>query len=416
MKTLNLYEVTQMQFDRAAARIGLEKWLEDMLKSPDRNISVDFPVKMDDGSIKMFTGYRVQHNNTRGPYKGGITYSPSVNLYNVKAKSSLMTWKTALVDIPFGGAKGGVVCDPLKMSIAELERLTRRFTYEIEDIIGPDTDIPAPDLGTDSQTMAWMLDTYSMEKKRDVFGVVTGKPIYLHGSYGRDEAVGRGVMLVVMEAIKNLGLSPENLTAIIQGYGQVGSHTVRLLAEIGIKIIGISDISAAIYNPSGLDIKDVNRYVNQHKFLSGYPNADHITPKEKLLEITADILVPAALENQITVRNANNINVKLLPEGANGPTTPEADDILYNKGVIIIPDILANANGVIVSYFEWVQNIQREQWSYDKVVAKSENKMITAYKNVYELAKEEKIDMRTAAYMLAIEKVAEATQTRGIFP
>jgi len=416
MKKLNPYKITQVQFDKAADKLSLEGWLRDMLKIPDRNISVNFPVKMDDKDVKMFTGYRVQHNDARGPYKGGIRFSPEVDLDDVKALASWMTWKTALVDIPFGGAKGGVICDPYKMSAGELERMTRRFTYEISDIIGPDTDIPAPDINTDSQTMAWILDTYSMEKKRDIFGVVTGKPIYLGGSYGRDEATGRGVMITAMKAIENLGLKPKELTGIVQGYGKVGSHAAKLLAEKGIKIIGISDISTAIYDSKGLDTEDIDKYVSQHKLLEGYDKADHVSPKEKLLEIKTDLLVPAALENQITSENADRIDAKLVVEGANGPTTPKADDILYDKGVVVVPDILANAGGVSVSYFEWVQNVQKEQWPYKQVVSKLEDKMISAYKSVYELAEKEGIDMRTAAYMIAIDRVAKATRTRGIFP
>lgn len=416
MEKLNPYKIAKMQFDKAADKLSLEDWLRNMLKVPDRNISINFPVKMDDKDVKMFTGYRVQHNNSRGPYKGGIRYSPEVDLDDVKALASWMTWKTALVDVPFGGAKGGVICDPYKMSADELERMTRRFTYEISDIIGPDTDIPAPDVNTDSQTMAWILDTYSMEKKSDIFGVVTGKPTYLGGSYGRDEAVGRGVVITAMEAVKNLGLKPKELTAIVQGYGKVGSYAAKLLAERGIKITGISDISTAIYDSKGLDTEDIGKYVNQHKLLEGYDKADHVSPKEMLLEHKTDILVPAALENQITSENADRIDAKLVVEGANGPTTPKADDVLYDKGVVVVPDILANAGGVSVSYFEWVQNIQKEQWPYKRVVSKLENKMISAYKSVYELAEKEGLDMRTAAYMIAIDRVAKATRTRGIFP
>ncbi len=414
---LNPYQIAQMQFDQAADRLDLEPWMRDFLKTPNRNVSVDFPVKMDDGSIKMFAGYRVQHNNVRGPYKGGIRFSPEVSLDEVRALASWMTWKTALVDVPFGGAKGGVICDPSKMSRAELERLTRRFTYEISDIIGPDVDIPAPDVNTDAQVMSWMLDTYSMGQRRDVFGVVTGKPTYLGGSFGREEATGRGVVVTAMEAIKDAGLEPKNLTAAVQGFGNVGYHAARILAEKGVKIIGISDISTAIYNPDGIDVEDARRYAEKNKLLlEGYDKAEHISPKEKLLELETDILIPAALENQITMENADNIKAKFIVEGANGPTTPGADKILYEKGIIVLPDILANAGGVIVSYYEWVQNIQREQWQYEAVVSKLNEKLISAYRNTRDLAEKEKIDMRTAAYMIAIGRVAEATRTRGIFP
>ena len=416
MENLNPYHIAQEQFDKAADKLNLEDWIRDVIKTPDRNISVDFPVRMDNGSIKMFAGYRVQHNNSRGPYKGGIRYSPEVNLDEIRALASWMTWKTALVDVPFGGAKGGVICEPNKMSKGELERLTRRFTYEISNVIGPDVDIPAPDVNTNEQVMSWILDTYSMGKGYDIFGVVTGKPTFLGGSYGRTEATGRGVMITAIEAIKDYGLKPKNLTAIIQGFGKVGSNAAKLLHKKKIKIIGISDISTAIYNPKGIDIKDVEDCIKKNKVLKGYDKAEHISPKEALLEIKTDILIPAALENQITEENANNINARFIVEGANGPTTPKADKILHDKGVIIVPDILANAGGVTVSYFEWVQNIQKEQWPLNKVVSKLEDKLTRAYKEVRDLAKRENIDMRTAAYMIAIERVAESTRTRGIFP
>ena len=417
MENLNPYQIAQMQFDRAADKLDIEPWMRDFLKTPHRNVSVDFPVKMDDGSVKMFTGYRVQHNNARGPYKGGIRFSPEVSLDEVRALASWMTWKTALVDVPFGGAKGGVVCDPSKMSRAELERMTRRFTYEISDIIGPDSDIAAPDMNTDAQVMSWMLDTYSMGQRQDVFGVVTGKPIFLGGSYGRTEATGRGVVVIAMEAVKDEGLEPKDLTAVVQGFGKVGYHAARTLVEKGVKVIGISDISTAIYNPRGIDVEDARRYAEKNNFLlEGYDKAEHISPKESILEVETDILIPAAVENQITMENAGNIKAKFVVEGANGPTTPGADKILYEKGIIVVPDILANAGGVTVSYYEWVQNTQKEQWPYETVVRKLEEKLIKAYRNTRNLAKKEKVDMRTAAYMIAIDRVAEATRTRGIFP
>ena len=416
MENLNPYQIAQMQFDCAADKLNLEPWMRNFLKTPDRNVSVDFPVKMDDGNIKMFTGYRVQHNNVRGPYKGGLRFSPEINLDEVRALASWMTWKSALVDIPFGGAKGGVVCDPSKMSRSELERMTRRFTYEISDFIGPDVDIPAPDINTDAQVMAWILDTYSMGKKRDVFGVVTGKPTFLGGSYGRIEATGRGVVVTAMEAIKDEGLELKGLTAVVQGFGNVGYHAAMILDEKGVKIIGISDISTAIYNPKGIDIKHAKKYVKKNGVLKGYGGEDHVSPKENILEVETDILIPAALENQITGKNAKNIRSRFIIEGANGPTTPEADKILCDKGIIIVPDILANAGGVIVSYFEWVQNIQREQWPYEKVVAKLDDKLIRAYKETRNLAEKEKVSMRVAAYIISVGRVAETTKTRGIFP
>jgi len=417
MENLNPYQIAQMQFDRAADKLDLEPWMRDFLKTPDRNVSVDFPVKMDDGNVKMFTGYRVQHNNSRGPYKGGLRFSPKVNLDEVKALASWMTWKTAVVDVPFGGAKGGVLCDPTKMSRAELERMTRRFTYEITDIIGPDVDIPAPDMNTNAQVMSWILDTYSMGQRRDVLGVVTGKPTFLGGSQGRTEATGRGIVVIAMEAVKDEGFEPKGLTAVVQGFGNVGYHAARILIEKGVKVIGISDISTAIYNPDGIDVEDARKYAEKNKLLlEGYDKAEHVSPKESILEVETDILIPAAVENQITMENAGNIKAKFVVEGANGPTTPDADRILREKGIILVPDILANAGGVTVSYFEWVQNIQREQWRYETVVRKLEERLINAYRNTHNLAEKEKVDMRTAAYMIAIDRVARATRTRGIFP
>ena len=417
MENLNPYQIAQMQFDRAADKLDLEPWMRDFLKTPDRNVSVDFPVKMDDGNVKMFTGYRVQHNNSRGPYKGGLRFSPKVNLDEVKALASWMTWKTAVVDVPFGGAKGGVLCDPTKMSRAELERMTRRFTYEITDIIGPDVDIPAPDMNTNAQVMSWILDTYSMGQRRDVLGVVTGKPTFLGGSQGRTEATGRGIVVIAMEAVKDEGFEPKGLTAVVQGFGNVGYHAARILIEKGVKVIGISDISTAIYNPDGIDVEDARKYAEKNKLLlEGYDKAEHVSPKESILEVETDILIPAAVENQITMENAGNIKAKFVVEGANGPTTPDADRILREKGIILVPDILANAGGVTVSYFEWVQNIQREQWRYETVVRKLEERLINAYRNIHNLAEKEKVDMRTAAYMIAIDRVARATRTRGIFP
>ncbi len=416
MEKLSSYQVAQTQFDNAAERLCLEDSLSDILRTPNRTVTVNFPVKMDDGTISVFTGYRVQHNNSRGPYKGGIRFSPHVNLDEVNALASWMTWKTAVVDIPFGGAKGGVSCNPFELSDNELEKLTRRFTYEISDIIGPYIDIPAPDVNTNAQVMAWIVDTYSMGQRHDDFAVVTGKPLVLGGSEGRAEATGRGVVITALEAIDDLGLEVEDLTAIVQGYGNVGSNAARIFDEKGVKVVGVSDVSTALYDPDGLNLRDLDTYVSEHRFLEGYGGAEHVIPKEKLLEMDADVLVPAAIENQITSENADRIQARLVVEGANGPTTPEADRILCEKGILVIPDILANAGGVTTSYFEWVQNIQREQWPYELVVSKLTDKMVSAYRGVRELADTEKVDMRTAAYMIAIGRVADATKTRGIFP
>lgn len=418
MEELNPFKIAKMQFDNAASRLKLEPWLCEWLKTPQRTLSVDFPVKMDSGEVKMFTGYRVQHNNIRGPYKGGIRYHPDTKLDEVRALASWMTWKTAVVDIPFGGAKGGVTCDPFKLSLNELERLTRRFTYEISDFIGPDKDILAPDVNTNAQVMSWIVDTYSMGKHEDMFGVVTGKPLSLGGSYGRAEATGRGVMITALQAMRDLKMKPKETTAIVQGYGNVGSNTARLLVEKGVKIVGLSDISTAIYDRKGFDLGAIDKHCSQqeHHCITGYKGAEHIPNTDKLLEMKADLLVPAAMENQITAKNADRIQAKLIVEGANGPTTPGADKILNEKGVFIVPDILANSGGVTVSYYEWVQNIQKEQWPYDVVMKKLEQKMDAAYGPVRDLAKKEKVDMRTAAFMIALGRVAEATRTRGIFP
>ncbi|MBN2422661.1 Glu/Leu/Phe/Val dehydrogenase [Candidatus Woesearchaeota archaeon] len=416
MAELNLFEMAQHQFNMAADKLNLERGIKDRIMFPERTLIVQFPVIMDNGNIKMFTGYRVQHNNVRGPFKGGIRFSPDVDLDEVKALASWMTWKTAVVNIPFGGAKGGVMCDPGTLSKNELEKITRRYTYEIKDIIGPDFDIPAPDVNTNAQVMAWIVDTYSMINGQNSFGVVTGKPVSLGGSYGREEATGRGVMITTIQAIKEIGIENKKLTAIVQGYGNVGSNAARLLAEKGIKIIGISDISAAVYDPDGLNLNEINEFLKKNKFLQGYTGAKSISPKEKILEMDTDILVPAAVQNQITKENADRIKARVIVEGANGPTTPDADIILNNKGIFVVPDILANAGGVIVSYFEWVQNIQEEKWSYEEVISKLEEIMIPAYDDVSALAKKEKTNMRTAAYMIAISRVAEATRNRGIFP
>jgi glutamate dehydrogenase (NAD(P)+) len=372
---------------------------------------------MDNGDIKIFSGYRVQHNNARGPYKGGIRYSSDIKLDEVRALASWMTWKSALVDVPFGGAKGGVIFEPRSFSIGEIERITRRFTHEIRHVIGPNVDIPAPDMNTNAQVMAWIMDTYSMAEGQATMGVVTGKPVFLGGSLGREEATGRGVMISAIEAVNEMGLTAKDLTAIVQGYGNVGSNAARLLKEKGVKIIGVSDISAAIYDPEGINLKNLNEHVKENNgLIAGYDEAEHVSPKEELLEMETDILVPAALENQITGENSDRIKAELIVEGANGPTTPEADRILNERDIRVVPDILANAGGVTVSYYEWVQNIQREKWKYETVVSKLTEKMKEAYKQVAMLSKEEKVDQRTAAYMIAIRRVAEATTTRRIFP
>ena len=416
-RSLNPFEIAQWQFDMAAAKLGLVPWLCQKLKMPQETHIWVLPVLMDDGSYEMFWSCRVQHNKTLGPYKGGLRYDLGVNLDEVSALSSWMTWKTSLADLPFGGAKGGVKCDPRRMSIRELERLTRRFGHQLKKVIGPDDDIPAPDAGTTPQVMAWLVDTYSMDQGHLVLGVVTGKPVALGGSLGRASATGRGVMLSTLEALKVRGINPGGQTAIVQGFGNVGSWAARLLAEQGIKIVGVSDASAAAYDPDGLDVEDLSKQLTvSGRLLKQLPGLKFLSDKDQLLTMGTDILVPAALENAITTRNAGAIKAKLVIEGANGPTTPEADAILESQGAIVVPDILANSGGVIVSYYEWVQNRQHETWAEAIVNAKLASKMQPSLDAVFELARKKGVSLRTAAHMIAIDRVAEATKLRGIFP
>ncbi len=413
MKQLTSYEVAQIQFDKAAKLMNLKKGLQEYLKKPNRELVVNFPVKMDNGEIQLFTGYRVQHNDNRGPFKGGVRYHPNVDIDEVRALASWMTWKCAVVNIPFGGAKGGVTCDPSKLSLAELERMTRRYITEIRPIIGPARDIPAPDVNTNEQTMAWMMDTYSMEEGYSIPDVVTGKPICCGGSLGRREATGRGVMFATKEACLQNKMKLEKCTVAVQGFGNVGSIAAQLIQAEGAKIVAVSDASGGIYNPKGIDVLKAQEHVAKQKSLLGFPGHN----KElKLLELPVDILIPAALENQITGDNMKNIKAKIIVEGANGPTTPEADEYLTKKGVFIVPDILANAGGVVVSYFEWVQNIQKLFWDEKEVNDRLQHIIHRAYGEVAKIAAEKKTDMRTAAFVLAIGRVAEATLVRGIFP
>lgn len=417
METLNPFEIAQMQFDKAATLLGLEPWLCGILRIPKREIVAALPVKMDDDSVRIYTGYRVQHSNTRGPCKGGLRFGPDVNLDEVRALASWMTWKCAVVDIPYGGAKGGVICDPSKMSLGELERLTRRFAFEFSDIFGPDTDIPAPDVNTGAREMAWIVDTYSMQNRRDIFGVVTGKPLELGGSLGRPEATGRGVMLSTMSAIKRLGLQPDKLTVAVQGFGNVGSWAAKLLREQGIKVVAVSDWSAAIYDPAGLDIDDMIRFVGSARgnCLAKYGRGTKLD-REALFGLDVDVLVPAAMENSIALQNVGDIKARLIVEGGNGPTTPEAEQILLVKGATIVPDILANAGGVTVSYYEWVQNQQRQRWAYPRVIAELTETMRAAFDAVYARAQATGTDLRTAAWMNAIDRVATVTKQRGLYP
>ncbi len=411
----NPYDVARQQFDQVADLLNLDPGIREVLRHPKRELTVNFPVKMDDGSVRVFTGHRVHHNVARGPAKGGIRYHPDVDIDEVRALAMWMTWKCAVVNIPYGGAKGGVVCNPKQMSQAELERLTRRYTTEISLLIGPESDIPAPDVNTNARTMAWIMDTYSMHKGYSVPAVVTGKPIAIGGSEGRAEATGRGCVYTIKEALKHLDVDIHKTTAVVQGFGNVGAVSAQLLHEQGSRVVGLSDSRGGIYNPKGLDPNTVMRFKQETGSVMGYPEADVVT-NEELLELPCDILVPAALENQITRRNAARIKAKIVAEGANGPTTPEADRILYDRGVFLIPDVLANAGGVTVSYFEWVQDLQNLFWDLDEINAKLERVMIKSFQEVLKTSLDRRVDMRTAAYCLAVSRVAEATTTRGLYP
>ncbi len=412
---LNPFRIAQYQFDVAAEYLKLDAGLRQVLRAPKRVMEVSIPVKMDNGQVKVFTGYRVQHNIARGPAKGGIRYHPNVTLDEVKALAAWMTWKTATVNVPFGGGKGGVVCDPKRMSKAELERLTRRYVSEILPIIGPDRDIPAPDVYTDAQTMAWIMDTYSMTVGYSALGVVTGKPVSLGGSEGRNEATARGCLYVIEEACKLKKISLRGATVAIQGFGNAGSIAAQLLAARRAKVIAISDSRGGVYNPRGIDPARALRYKERAGTVVGMPGTSRIS-NDELLTLKCDILIPAALENCITLDNADLVRAKIIAEAANGPTTPRADEILARKNILVLPDILANAGGVTVSYFEWAQNLQGYFWQEDEVNRRLEFVMKRAFNDVYQMARKYHVPFRTAAYILAVGRVAEATTVRGLFP
>jgi glutamate dehydrogenase (NAD(P)+) len=412
---LNPYRIAQIQFDIAAEYLKLDPGLRQILRTPKRILEVSVPTKMDNGQIKVFTGFRVQHNIARGPAKGGIRYHPAVTLDEVKALATWMTWKTATVNIPYGGGKGGVICDPKRMSKSELERMTRRFASEIFPIIGPDQDIPAPDVYTDSQTMAWIMDTYSMTKGRTSLGVVTGKPISIGGSEGRNEATARGCLVAVEEACKVKKMPVRGASVAIQGFGNAGSIAARLFAEKKARVVAISDSRGGVFNSRGIDPLKAARYKERSGTVVGMPGTSRIS-NDDLLTMKCDILIPAALENVITLNNADQIKAKIIAEAANGPTTPHADEVLARKGITMIPDILANAGGVTVSYFEWVQDLQSFFWSESEVNAKLEMVMRRAFHEVYEMARKHRTHMRTGAYVLAVGRVADATLVRGLFP
>jgi glutamate dehydrogenase (NAD(P)+) len=412
---LNPNRIAQIQFDIAAEYLKLDPSLRQILRAPKRVLEVSVPTKLDNGQVKVFTGFRVQHNVARGPAKGGIRYHPGVTLDEVKALAAWMTWKTATVNIPYGGGKGGVICDPKRMSKTELERMTRRYTAEILPIIGPERDIPAPDVYTDSQTMAWIMDTYSMTLGYSCSGVVTGKPISLGGSEGRADATARGCLFVVEEACKVKKMSLRGSTVAIQGFGNAGATAARLFSEKRAKILAISDSRGGVTSSRGIDPMKAMRYKERAGTVVGMPGTSRIS-NEDLLAMKCDILIPAALENVITLNNADQIKAKIVAEAANGPTTPHADEALARKGIMVLPDILANAGGVTVSYFEWVQDLQSFFWSEAEVNAKLEIIMKKAFHDVFETSRKYHVPMRTAAYILAVGRVADATLVRGLFP
>jgi glutamate dehydrogenase (NAD(P)+) len=441
----NPFKIAQKQLENVTQRLELSQGIQEILKYPQRELTVNFPVRMDTGEIKVFTGYRVQHNDSRGPCKGGIRYHPGVTLDEVKALATWMTWKCAVVNIPYGGAKGGVICNPKEMSQKELERLTRRFTTEISIIIGPEKDIPAPDVYTNAQTMAWIMDTYSMNIGYCVPGVVTGKPIHIGGSLGRNEATARGCMFTIREALKHFdfkvippekwqkecsveetgeeicdgdegtGYRLDETLVAIQGFGNAGSISASLLCAKGAKIVAVSDSKGGILNKNGLDVDKVLEHKAATGSVVGFEGSENLEPKD-VLEVECDVLIPAALENQITDDNADKIKAKIVAEAANGPTTPEADIILHEKDIFLIPDILANAGGVTVSYFEWVQGLQQFFWSERDVNVRLREIMIKAFHEVLQMSLKEKVDMRTGAYMVAVRRVSDAITHRGIFP
>ena len=412
---INAWAVAQRQFDLAAERLNLDEGMRRVLREPRRELTVHFPVHMDDGSVRVFAGYRVQHNLGRGPAKGGIRYHQDVSIDEVKALAMWMTWKCAVVGIPYGGGKGGVIVDPKQLSQKELEALTRRYFTEIEVLVGPEKDIPAPDVNTNAQIMAWMMDTYSMHAGYTVPGVVTGKPISLGGSEGRNEATARGTVYCIIEAARHLGMELHKTRVAIQGFGNAGSIAATLIEAEKATVVAVSDSSGGIHNPDGLDIHRVVAWKGEHGTVQGFPGSKDISNAE-LLEVDCDILIPAALENQITEHNAGKVKARLIAEAANGPTTPEADRILFKNSKFMIPDILCNAGGVTVSYFEWVQDLNRDHWSEAVVNEKLRGIMVKAFQEVLAVARREQCDMRTAAYLVAVQRVADAMSMRGLYP
>ena len=413
-KEFNPWEAQAARFDFAANKLNLDEGLWKILRYPNREIIVHLPVQMDDGRLEVFTGYRVQHSIARGPAKGGVRYAPDVSLDEVRALASWMTWKCAVVNIPFGGAKGGIICDPKKLSAIELEKITRRYTAELIEFLGPEKDVPAPDVGTNEQTMAWMMDTYSMHMRKTVTAVVTGKPLNIGGSRGRREATGRGVLIVCDEALKKLGLDREGTRVIIQGFGNVGSNAAKLMAEAGYKVIGVGEYDGGLYNAKGIDINALVEYKQRNNTITGFEGAEAADTKE-LLVADCDVLAPCATENVITSKNADQVKARIIAEGANGPTTSVADEILQEKSVFISPDILANAGGVTASYFEWVQDRQGYFWKESVVNEQLETILVDSFEAVVEYAETHNVNNRIAAYMLAIDRVAFTIKQRGVY-
>ena len=412
---IDIFKIAQIQLKKATNKMNLDPNILAQLKEPERVLIVSIPVKMDNGAVKVFTGFRSQYNTARGPAKGGVRYHPDVSLDEVKALSAWMTWKCAVAGIPYGGAKGGVICNPKEMSEGELERLSRRYIYEISSIIGPKKDIPAPDVYTTPKIMGWYIDTYNKLTGEASFSTITGKPLELWGSEGRKEATARGLSYTVEVAAKQLNINPSEATVVIQGYGNAGSISAKILNEQGYKIIGVSDSKGGVYNLEGINPLEVLAHKGKTGTVSNYPKAKFVTNKD-LLEMECDILVPAALEGVITKKNANNIKAKIIAEAANGPTTPEADEILYQRGIFIIPDILANSGGVTVSYFEWIQGLYGYFWDEERVNRRLKKLIVKAFNEVLKIAQREKIDNRTAAYIYAVSRVAKAMEARGIWP
>lgn len=409
----NPYKNAQRQVKAACDRLGTDPAVYEILKQPMQTIEVSIPVTMDDNTIQTFTGYRAQHNDAIGPYKGGVRFHQGVNLDEVKALSMWMTFKCGVVGVPYGGGKGGIIVDPLTLSAGELERLSRGYARAIAPIIGEKVDIPAPDMGTNGQVMAWMVDEYQRTTGEFAPGVFTGKPVSFYGSLARTEATGYGVALIAKQAADKINLDLSQATIALQGFGNVGSWTAHYIDKMGGKIVAVADHTAGLYNSNGFDIADLTEYVQTHRAIKGFPGAEQEFPKEDIISQNVDILLPCALENVITKENAATVQAKIVCEGANGPTTPEADQILADNGIIVVPDILANCGGVTVSYFEWVQNLQRYSWTFDEVQTKQETMMSKAFTEIWDLKKEHKVDMRTAAYMISIKRVAEAMKLRG---